>query len=275
MHSKQIKFLGGEPLLNRSICDFLVVARRSQMFDRIRVTTNGLLLSRMSDEFWKNVDILEISYYKNVNDPLTVRDFSLFREKSTQFGVQLEIVENPKFAFMISDTPIPDPNLVHMIYSNCSEPHGRTPCHTIYHGRLYRCSRVHTLDRYLSEIAVVHKNFSTLDGLPVDSKLTVQHLRDYLESGEPLKACGFCFGDFGRYERQRQWTIEEVSSRRAGKSRTLFDVTMLSARVRLPEPKESRRLSSHPRRILLKAIDWIENIRARLVQRGLIYASVL
>ena len=51
MRAGQIKFLGGEPLLNRAINHFLRAAKRAGMFDRIRVTTNGVLLAQMDEIF--------------------------------------------------------------------------------------------------------------------------------------------------------------------------------------------------------------------------------
>src|SRR5574342_243717 len=63
LYADQIKFLGGEPLLNKNICRFIDVAKRSGMFGKIRVTTNGLLLSKAPDEFWQKVDVVEISHY--------------------------------------------------------------------------------------------------------------------------------------------------------------------------------------------------------------------
>ncbi len=63
-----------------------------------------------------------------------------------------------------SDTRIEDPATVQRIFSTCGEAHGWS-CHLLYRNRLYRCSRVHTLDRYLSRLGVEHENFTDQDGL--------------------------------------------------------------------------------------------------------------
>ncbi len=63
-------FLGGEPLLNKDICSFMRAARESGVFRNIRVITNGLLLSKMSEEFWQLADIVRISVYPATADML-------------------------------------------------------------------------------------------------------------------------------------------------------------------------------------------------------------
>src|SRR5579862_96948 len=59
----ELRLLGGEPLLNKEICAFLLAARDSRLFRRLKVITNGLLLPKMSEEFWQLADIVRISLY--------------------------------------------------------------------------------------------------------------------------------------------------------------------------------------------------------------------
>lgn len=51
---KKLLLLGGEPLLNPRIEDFLRVSRECFPRGRIIIVTNGLLLPKMTDKFWKN-----------------------------------------------------------------------------------------------------------------------------------------------------------------------------------------------------------------------------
>ncbi len=56
-----VQLLGGEPLLHPGIVTVLKAVRASEISDRVMVLTNGLLLPLMKDEFWENLDDLEIS----------------------------------------------------------------------------------------------------------------------------------------------------------------------------------------------------------------------
>jgi organic radical activating enzyme len=203
MRSRQIKFLGGEPLLNREIPRFLASARASGMFERVRVTTNGHLLERAGDGVWSSADVVEVSRYAGVKAPLSAETLARLRATATRSGAALEIVDHPVFFAALVDERIPDPEIVRRIYAKCGEAHS-APCHTLYRGRLYRCSRVHTLDRRLTGLGVEHAPFTETDGIKVDAGLTMAALRDYLESPRPLSACDFCLGTSGRHHTQRQ-----------------------------------------------------------------------
>ena len=60
-----IKLLGGEPLLNKHINDILIIARK-YFKHKITILTNGILLSKMPDKFYKicKDNNIEITYTK-------------------------------------------------------------------------------------------------------------------------------------------------------------------------------------------------------------------
>jgi organic radical activating enzyme len=208
----EIRFLGGEPLLNKNICEFLRAARESGVFRNIRVITNGLLLSRMSEEFWQLADIVRISVYPATVDLLTGAKLESFEASALRHGTKLDVVRDTHFMKATSDTRIEDPETVQRIFSNCGEAHGWS-CHLLHRNRLYRCSRVHTLDRYLNRLGVEHENFSDLDGLILDGRDSLfTELKNYLKSTRPLKACSFCFGTSGPMIEHRQLMVREIQS---------------------------------------------------------------
>ena len=57
------KLVGGEPLLHPELVELVEVARRAAIAPRISLTTNGLLLPRMSEPFWRGLDAVTISLY--------------------------------------------------------------------------------------------------------------------------------------------------------------------------------------------------------------------
>lgn len=246
MRARQIKFLGGEPLLNRDGSSFLAAARASGMFESVRVTTNGLLLDRAEDGFWSSLDVLEVSRYRSVKSPLTEEGLARLCATAARFRVKLEVVEKPVFFATVVDAKIADPKVVRKIYSQCGEAHS-SPCHTLYRGRLYRCSRVHTLDRRLTGLGVAHAPFTETDGIAVGADLTLEALRNYLESPEPLSACDFCLGTSGRHVPQRQLDLPAARVRVSYDPELLADTRGAWARgldrlkAFLPAPSQSTR----------------------------------
>lgn len=68
---RYIRLLGGEPLLNEKVGNFIDIARRYFPKAKIEIVTNGTLLDKMDKQFWKNcrekkVTILVTKYPINV-----------------------------------------------------------------------------------------------------------------------------------------------------------------------------------------------------------------
>jgi organic radical activating enzyme len=208
----ELRFLGGEPLLNKNICGFMRAASESGVFRNIRVITNGLLLSKMSEEFWQLADIVRISVYPATNDILSGAKLEAFEAAASKHRTKLEVIRDTHFMKATSNTRIEDAETVQRIFSNCGEAHGWS-CHLLYQNRLYRCSRVHTLDRYLSRLGVDHENFTEEDGLILDGRASLfTELKNYLKSTKPLKACSFCLGTSGAMVEHSQLTVPEIQS---------------------------------------------------------------
>ena len=208
----ELRFLGGEPLLNKNICGFMGAARQSGIFRNIRVITNGLLLSRMSEEFWQLADIVRISVYPATAHVLSGAKLESFEATASKYRTRLEVIRDTHFMEATIDTRIEDADTVQHIFSTCGEAH-EWSCHLLYRSRIYRCSRVHTLDRYLSRLGVEHENFTDQDGLTVDGRASLfTELKNYLKSPEPLKACSFCLGTSGAMVEHSQLTVQEIHS---------------------------------------------------------------
>lgn len=53
-HCKSLKIMGGEPLLHPEIAELQRLAREAMPEIKITLQTNGILLTRMSEDFWKS-----------------------------------------------------------------------------------------------------------------------------------------------------------------------------------------------------------------------------
>jgi ABC-2 type transport system ATP-binding protein len=209
----ELRFVGGEPLLNKDLCNFIRAARHSGMFRRIRVITNGLLLSNVDEEFWRLADIVRISIYPSTAASFPEEKLECFRAAATKHKVQFEVIRDTHFMQAITDERIEDLGAVQRIFSTCGEAHDWS-CHLLYRNRLYRCSRVHTLDRYLSKIGAEHEDFTREDGIIIDGRPSLRFdLQQYLKSEQPLKACSFCLGTSGPEMAHQQLTLADIRSK--------------------------------------------------------------
>lgn len=212
LRADQLKLLGGEPLLNRSICDFMQVARRSEIFREIRVTTNGLLLDKVSGAFWELADVVEISLYPSTEARFPAGRIESIRAIAAKHGKRIEVNRPARFMKAVSDTRIEDGRRVAAIFADCGEAHD-WPCHLLRGNRIYRCSRVPTLDAYLQTLGRDHADFTLLDGFVIDARGSLKsELGKYLTSRRPLEACNYCFGTSGPPQQHFQLPVRVARS---------------------------------------------------------------
>jgi cyclic pyranopterin phosphate synthase len=186
-----VQLLGGEPLLHPDIVTVIKAVRASGISDRVMVLTNGLLLSRMNDEFWESLDDLEISIYPDSN--LDRKLLENYQAKATEHGVRLEIYYYKEFRRHFSLAGTQDQALVERIYRSCKKVHV-WGCHSIYEGHIYKCPQ----SIFIPGMLGLAKEQHSRDGLKLrDSADFLDELYRFLTSPEPLQACRNCLSCAG------------------------------------------------------------------------------
>ncbi len=203
---KKITILGGEPLLHPEIASIAEIARKSGIFDKICITTNGLLLGSMPQLFWENVDAIRVSVYPTTKRTLDMK-WAEFEAKSLTTGVHLERRMMPVFQEIVKANNHNDSDLVAEIFKQCVYKYY---CHTLFDGFFYRCSPIVHMAEYLYSKGLI-VNVSDCDRLKVDgsqdfgTKLAALILRE-----EPLSGCEYCWGTSGASFAHRQLSTEEL-----------------------------------------------------------------
>jgi organic radical activating enzyme len=220
MEVGRFRFLGGEPLLNRQLPEFIAAVRRSGLARQVGLCTNGVLLHKANPETLARLDWLDVSLYPGtVPDSATIE--ATARRLSEEIGVRLALYSKPEFRYQILDQPIEDPALVRQVFETCKMAHGgwdmfHDGCHTVYRGHYFRCNRPAYTRRYLESQG--HDgdslpDFSGLDGVALHGPDLGRRLLDYLLSQEPLSACRWCLGTCGVKQPHRMMTRDEVKGR--------------------------------------------------------------
>jgi len=180
-----LKLVGGEPLLHPQLLECLRVAKRLELAEVLSVTTNGLFIKEMADEYWDLIDAMTLSIYPapKLNDAVMKE----IEKKAQQFNVFLNIKHQPEFVKMTHWNPAADPESKQAIFSDCWL---RERCHIVDKGRFYMCTRpphFHTLFRG-------EKPFQD-DGIVLHAGETlVDEMYQYLRRDKPLNACLYCYG---------------------------------------------------------------------------------
>jgi GTP 3',8-cyclase len=200
------KLVGGEPLMHPDLLGCLRAARASGIAPRLSVTTNGLLLGRMPEAFWREVDALTISLYPRPRlAPELVQEVEAL---AARHHVSLNWKQQDQFVRMTRDRALEDTAETARIYHDCWL---RERCHLLRAGVFYTCTRpahFHTL--YQGRI-----DFRE-DGVALHGENLREELLAYLQREQPLRACAHCHGGSAAMEPHRQLTLAEVAAWQAG-----------------------------------------------------------
>jgi radical SAM family protein/4Fe-4S single cluster protein len=202
-HAAYTKILGGEPLLHPDLVELIEAVRASGVSDVVLVCTNGVLLDRMAEEFWRAVDALEISIYPSRTPP--AGRIRMFAGLAREHDVQLTVNYYDHFRIAYSENGTDSAPLVQRIFDSCKLAH-YWHSHTLHEGWLYRCPQSVVLPRHLDE-----GWDGRVDGLEIrDDPRFLDDLVAFLNRRAPLRACSNCIGSVGRLvphaeTRPRDW----------------------------------------------------------------------
>jgi cyclic pyranopterin phosphate synthase len=225
-HADQIRLLGGEPLLHPKILDIIAIARESGIANQINICTNGLLLWKMPDEFWKALDRVDVSVYPDRE--MTPGQLRICHEKSQRWGTLLVSDIKNRFRESYSEVGTNDSGLIKRIYDTCLIVH-HWHCHNIDRGYFYKCPQAIFLPKML------HDKFPSpnIDGLRiVDSPSFGADLRAYLDSPDPLASCKHCLGTVGKRFGHSQVKRSEWRQYQQTNLEEMVDMELLTARER-------------------------------------------
>ncbi|MFC9126452.1 radical SAM protein [Streptomyces sp. NPDC057099] len=185
------KIMGGEPLLHPDIVGLIEAVRASGVSDTVLVATNGTLLDRAREEFWRIVDSLEISVYPS--RPLTSEQIDRYQGMARDHDVSLLINHYGHFRQIYSETGTDSRSLVQDVFDTCKLAH-YWRSHTVFDGWLYRCPQSLFMPQKLENGGWDPHE----DGLEIaDDPGFLDRLHQFLTRAKPLRACGNCLGSVG------------------------------------------------------------------------------
>lgn len=196
---EHVRLLGGEPLLHPDLPAVVSAVRESGVTSRVRILTNGTLLSRAPLTVWRSVDEIHVSMYPT--HEASSAELRVWASKAAETGVDLTVKRFDYFRESYTEMRNEKSGLVHDIYSSCQIAHVWR-CHNVSNGYFFKCPQSIYINRLLGRSPGT-------DGIRIDdTNEFVYRLRDYLDDPEPLRACSNCLGSVGR-----QYPHQQLSSR--------------------------------------------------------------
>jgi hypothetical protein len=193
-----LKITGGEPLLHPDILGCLEAARASRIADRISVTTNGLLLERVPDAFWKGIDRLTLSRY--ASHPLDEDRVGWIRARCDEHRVLLTVKMVDAFQRITLEHARFEPSETARVFESCWL---KVRCHLLYEARLFSCTRPPAVEGWLGAQGEPAR-LCEHDGLALERVELLDTVRFHLEASAPLRTCAYCLGASGPMEPHAQ-----------------------------------------------------------------------
>lgn len=202
---KQIKLLGGEPLLHPQIIEFVTATRKYFPNGEIKILTNGILLPKMKDEFWRVChETGTIVYYTKYPIKLDIDKIS---QQASKYNVPLEIFNMEDNIKTLIHEPI-DLEGKQNAVKNFYDCYRSNYCITLKHGKIYTCHRaahMHLLNEYFGEnIPLDERN-----GINIYKAQTGQEILEYLT--KPIPMCAYC--DRANITTNHKWEISQKEKR--------------------------------------------------------------
>jgi len=176
MRFHRLQMVGGEPTLNKQLPELMKVARASGVGNEIMVITNGSLLPRMTNDFWQELDTLQLSIYPSLDKSIP----NYAKAKCKEFHKPFYSTTYTDFYKQIRSTPNDGQH-----FHSC---HWRNDCWTLHRGAFYFCPQSTFFPETLLSMP------AGVDGLPL-ADLTEAKLDAFLTRKEPLNACRICIAN--------------------------------------------------------------------------------
>ncbi|GMO65288.1 MAG: hypothetical protein Ta2A_13370 [Treponemataceae bacterium] len=181
-----IYLVGGEPLLNSELPDFMRVARKYFPDSRVQIITNGLLLLAQKDVFWESV-----KKYNIVMTPTKYPgiDWKKVEKRALEFGYKFDYFDfssnsekaSRKFCLDLSGNQNPKESFKQCCMAACTV--------ALQNGRIATCSFVFNMrhfNRYFEKSVPV----TDADSINIYAVKTMQEIIDFVNS--PIPLCRFC-----------------------------------------------------------------------------------
>lgn len=206
-HVGVFRIVGGEPLLNKNLIQYVRFLKESNIADYITIFTNGLVLSHTNNEVFSYIDRLRISVYNNLEEKKLKAIYTNI-EKIKNLHPHLNIVANEisHFSYFNLASKNNDKALVEKIFNNCYYSYMHKGF-SIFNGRLYKCFASRKKYNFL-KVHSTENNFHHLKDNLHDSvklqDLENKDLEEFISNKDPLEGCKWCLGTCGSQIKHQQ-----------------------------------------------------------------------
>ena len=184
IHFNRIRLLGGEPLLHQNITNIIILTRKYFPHKRIEIVTNGLLISKMNDTFFKecknNRIYIYVSQYTKVIDYTNI--LKILKDNHVKYYISSPVLNFKNYYL--------DPKATNKKqnenYKNCQ--YGGK-CLQLRNNKLYPCYTIAYIE-YLNKFFNMNFKESKDDYIKLDHKISKKEFKKITNKSVPF--CKYC-----------------------------------------------------------------------------------
>jgi MoaA/NifB/PqqE/SkfB family radical SAM enzyme len=182
---RRIRLLGGEPLLHPDITKFIETARKNFPNSEIAICTNGILLKKMSEEFWEtcrvnNIEI-DVSYYPVTLDYTAINKLALKHKTILKTAIDTGM---RNFGNMQMDLRGLQPYKKN--WYDCGHANG---CINLYEGKIFPCD-ILPHSRHLSKYFKIPLEITENDYIDIYKARSMNEILKFIS--KPVPFCKYC-----------------------------------------------------------------------------------
>lgn len=214
VHIGAFRIVGGEPLLNKNLLNYVKFIKEASFTDYLTIFTNGLVLSHINNDIFPYIDRLRISVYTNLEE----KKLKVIRrniEQIKEMYPHLDVVANELSYFSYFNLAIKnsDDELVKKIHNKCYYSYEHRGF-SIFNGRFYKCfasrKKYKFLQKHSEEDNFDHLKDNMQDSISLDS-LSKEELEFFVSDKTALEGCKWCLGTCGSQLKHEQIKTDKES----------------------------------------------------------------
>ena len=180
----EIYLLGGEPLLHPRLTEFLPIARKYFPDSNLKLMSNGVLVTRMDEAFWKAMAASRIILVCDLYPiDLPVEEIEGLAAK---YGVELEWTDPRAEFFRLPLDPTGSQDPTHS-FQVCGAVNN---CPMLRDGRLYPCAYIAYHDIFKERFGIEGMEPTEEDSISIFDGATPYEIFDFLSN--PVPWCKYC-----------------------------------------------------------------------------------
>lgn len=228
VNSEWYKLLGGEPLLNIKLQQYIDIIKQYGISKKVAIFTNGTLLEKVDRQVLESVDCISVSVYPTRYKPDILDAVNKLKSQIKTTFIVNEINTFEQQDFLQENT---DKKLLSYIWDNCKI---KLECNAVYKGYFSKCMTSFRKKEFLKKFNIDVNFDPNVFGCDIHRDDFKRRFLEYYYSNKLLDPCRWCTGSSGRDVLHKQISNNYIPSN------NIADIIDIDRKININDPQFSK-----------------------------------